>query len=280
MDPPRFVGGGDGPAWGAVKMFSSGASDLLLRAALLALALLPHLITGVRLAINTITEDHSLPTSPGLTQSLWCTAENHIQDEELRWFRADRQVSLKDGNQVNASSICVSPVTVEDDGVSFTCKLARNASVQVSVTLDVMFAPILSGEDPPPVGEDSEVTLGCHVKANPSAQLAWWRNNSLLALEDSRYQILQTAQILQLKIQNAQKSDAGNYTCVARSTLGEERKSFQLLIENKKVPFPTEAVIAAAVVVFLTILFALVARRKRFLKCFKRAEESPNNTAL
>nr|XP_020659141.1 transmembrane and immunoglobulin domain-containing protein 1 [Pogona vitticeps] len=237
-------------------------------------------IPGVGLAINANSADHSLPTSPGLTQSLQCTVQNHMQDEQVRWFREGRQVSLKDGNQVNASSICVSPVTVEDDGVSFTCKLARNDSVQVSVTLDVKFAPILSGEDPPPAAEESDVTLSCHVKANPPAQMSWWKNDSTLTLEKSRYQILQTAEVLQLKIQSVQKSDAGTYTCVAQSTDGEAKRSFHLVVEDKKIPFPTEAVITAAVVVFLTILFAVVARREKIFKCFKKAKASPTNTAL
>lgn len=46
-------------------------------------------------------------------------------------------MDLKDGNKVNVSNICVSPVTESDNGVTFTCKLARDKSVQVSVLLDV-----------------------------------------------------------------------------------------------------------------------------------------------
>lgn len=46
-------------------------------------------------------------------------------------------MSLKDGNKVNISNICISPVTMSDNGVAFTCRLARDTSVLVSVTLDV-----------------------------------------------------------------------------------------------------------------------------------------------
>lgn len=262
------------------EMASVSAQDALRKPALLVLAFLPNLIAGVGLAINANAADHSLRTSPGLTQPLRCTAEDPLQDERLHWFRQNQEVSLEEGNQVNASSICISPVNVEDDGVSFTCRLARNSSVQVSVTLDVQFAPILSGEDPPPAEEEGEATLSCHVKANPSAEVTWRKNDSALLLEKARYQLLQTTELLQLKIQGAQKSDAGTYTCVARSALGEAEKSFLLVVEDKRVPFPTEAVIAAAVVVFLTILFAFVARWKKILKCFRKTKEPPTNTAL
>lgn len=46
-------------------------------------------------------------------------------------------MNLEDGNKVNISNVCISPVTVSDNGVTFTCRLARDKSVQVSVTLDV-----------------------------------------------------------------------------------------------------------------------------------------------
>ncbi|XP_042298674.1 transmembrane and immunoglobulin domain-containing protein 1 [Sceloporus undulatus] len=242
--------------------------------------LLPGLVTGLELAINGIPVDHKLPTAPGLAQSLWCTVRNHSQEEELVWLRGDGAVSLKDGNKMNASNLCVSPVTVEENGVSFTCRLARDGSIQVSVVLDVMFPPILTGGDPPSVEEEKDVTLDCHAKANPPAQMTWLKDNGTLALEKSRYQVFQTSELFQLKIQTAQKSDSGVYTCLAESALGTERRSFQLAVRDKTVPFPTEAVIAAAVVVLLTILFAITARRERILKCFKKPSDSPSNTAL
>lgn len=97
----------------------------------------PFSSPGVELAINAKTIDYQLSTKPGIEHSLWCTVQNHSQEEKLLWFRDDGQVDLKDGNQVNASNICVSPVSVDDNGVSFTCRLARDGSVQISVILDV-----------------------------------------------------------------------------------------------------------------------------------------------
>lgn len=93
---------------------------------------------GVQLAINNNRTDYRLPTIPGNDQSLWCMVLNSSREEKLLWYRGDGQVSLKDGNNVNASNICVSPVTEDDNGVSFTCRLARDGAIQISVVLDVM----------------------------------------------------------------------------------------------------------------------------------------------
>ncbi|XP_077168743.1 transmembrane and immunoglobulin domain-containing protein 1 isoform X2 [Paroedura picta] len=212
--------------------------------------------------------------------SSWPLSPFVSQEEELLWLRQDGKVDLKDGNRVNVSNICISPVSVDDNGVSFTCKLAQDGSVQISVVLDVIYPPTLSGEEPPSVPEDNEVTISCHVKANPQAQMVWYKDNSTLIMDLDRHQISQTNQLFQLKIYKVQASDGGVYTCEAKSTQGTAKRDFHLTVEAGRLAFPLEAVIAAAVVVALTILFAIVARREVILKCFRKTDKSPSNTAL
>ncbi|NXG48368.1 TMIG1 protein, partial [Psilopogon haemacephalus] len=222
--------------------------------------------TGLELSVNNHAADFSLSVFPASAVSLSCLVQNSSQAEKLVWYRGDGQVDLKEGNNVNVSNICVSPVTESDNGVTFSCRLARDKSVQVSVVLDVLFPPQLSGEESLQVEEDKAVTMSCNAKSNPQAQTAWYKNNSTLTLQEDRYQLYQTSKVVQLSIQSLQKSDNGTYTCVVTSSLGEGRKDFHLIVQDKKSVFPTEAVIAAAVVVGLTILFGLIARRDKILK--------------
>ncbi|XP_016852774.2 transmembrane and immunoglobulin domain-containing protein 1 [Anolis carolinensis] len=261
-------------------MASNAFSGILYRTLLFTSILWPSSIAGPELAINDIAADRKVSTMPGRSLPLHCSVRNHTEEEELVWLREDGTVDLKDGNRMTASSLCVFPVSVEDNGVSFTCRLARDSSVQVSVTLDVLFPPILTGEDPPLAEEEGDVTLDCYAKANPPAQMSWMKDNVTLMLENSRYEIFHTSELYQLKILGVKKSDSGIYDCLAESSNGTEWRSFHLVVGDKSVPFPTEAVIAAAVVVFLTILFAVVARRERILKCVRKPSESPSNTAL
>ncbi|XP_015277518.1 PREDICTED: transmembrane and immunoglobulin domain-containing protein 1 [Gekko japonicus] len=264
----------------ASQMAPKVIPGFLFRTSILIIMLLSYTGADVGLTINANTADYKLPTRPGLMQSLWCAVQNHSHEEELLWLRQDGTVDLKDGNRVNASNICISPVTMDDNGVSFTCKLARDESIQISVVLDVMFPPTLSGEDPSSIFEENDVTLSCHVKANPPAQMVWYKDNSTLVLEPARHRISQTTELFQLTIERVQESDGGLYTCEAISALGTAQIDFHLTVEAGRLAFPMEAVIAAAVVVALTIFFAIVARREAILKCFRRANESPSNTAL
>ncbi|XP_026578837.1 transmembrane and immunoglobulin domain-containing protein 1 [Pseudonaja textilis] len=103
-------------------------------------AIVPGVVAGLELSINANTADYELATEVGLSQSLWCSVKHPSQAEELLWMRGDREVSLQEGNRVNASNVCISPVTDEDNGVSFTCHLARDKSVQISVLLNVTCA--------------------------------------------------------------------------------------------------------------------------------------------
>ncbi|NXL56820.1 TMIG1 protein, partial [Chordeiles acutipennis] len=235
----------------------------------LAVCFLACLATGLELSINNHAADFSLFTLPGPPVSLSCLVQNSSQAEELLWYRGDGKVDLKDGNKVNVSNICISPVTESDNGVTFTCKLARDKSVQVSVILDVQFPPRLTGEESLQIEEEKDVTLSCNAKSNPQAQTSWYKNNTTLILEQNRHQLYQTSEVGQLSITRVQKSDIGTYTCVVKSSLGEGRKDFHLTVEDKKPVFPKEAIIAAVVVVILTVLFGIVARRDKIFKVQK-----------
>ncbi|KAF7244505.1 Transmembrane and immunoglobulin domain-containing protein 1 [Varanus komodoensis] len=270
---------------GQLQMAPAGFARLLPGVPLLVFAFLPCTITGTELAINNNTTDRWLPTEPGQDQSLSCRVQNPSQAEELLWFREDGRVSLQEGNRVNASDICISPVSVDDNGVSFTCQLARNQSARISVVLDVVFPPILAGENLTSVQEEDDATLNCRTKANPVAEMTWYKDKLFLSLTEPRYRILQSSELFQLVIQKVQKSDSGNYTCMAQGhgacapgdvpeglpdSLDTGRSLTQSPLcggaPDRQLPFPTEAVIAAAVVAALTILFAIVARRERILK--------------
>ncbi|KAM6110839.1 transmembrane and immunoglobulin domain-containing protein 1 [Pterocles gutturalis] len=240
----------------------------------LAVCFLACLATGLELSVNNHAADFSVSALPDSTVSLSCLVQNGSQAEELHWYRGEGKVDLKNGNKVNISNICVSPVTESDNGVTFRCQLARDKSVRVSVILDVPFPPRLSGAESLQVEENKDVTLTCNAKSNPQAQGIWYKNNSTLTLQQNHHQLHQTSEVFQLSILKVQKSDNGTYTCVVKSPLGEGRRDFHLTVEDKKPVFPKEAVIAAVVVVILTVLFGIVARRDKIFKCFKRSSET------
>ncbi|XP_052053480.1 transmembrane and immunoglobulin domain-containing protein 1 [Apodemus sylvaticus] len=247
---------------------------------LLVLLFLPQGRTSSVLTVNGRTENYILDTPPGVQASLECAVQNHTRDEELLWYREDGRVDLKDGNKINTSSVCVSPIKESDDGVSFTCKLQRDQQVSITVVLNVTFPPLLSGNGFQTVEEGSDVRLVCDVISNPQAQMMWYKNNSALVLEEGRHQIQQTRESFQLTIPRVKKSDNGTYSCIANSSLKMETMDFHLLVKDKVPVVPIEPIIAACVVGFLTLAFAVFSRRQRLMKLCVKKNDQNSETAL
>ncbi|XP_059852645.1 transmembrane and immunoglobulin domain-containing protein 1 isoform X2 [Delphinus delphis] len=247
---------------------------------LLVILFLPHEMTSSVLTVNGKTENYILDTEPGLEESLNCAVQNHTREEELLWYREDGRVDLKSGNKINSSSVCVTSISENDNGITFTCKLRRNQSTSISVVLNVIFPPLLSGNDFQTAEEGSDVKLVCNVKSNPQPQMMWYKNSGFLNLEKNHHQIQQTSEYLQLSITKVKKSDNGTYSCIANSLIQTKTKDFHLIVKDKASSVPIEPIIAACIVVFLTLLFGLIARRKRMMKLCVKDTDLQSRTAL
>ncbi|XP_004483867.1 transmembrane and immunoglobulin domain-containing protein 1 [Dasypus novemcinctus] len=247
---------------------------------LLEILLLPYGMMSSVLTVNGKTGNYILTTQRGFQESLKCAVQNHTREEELLWYREAGTVDLKSENKINSSSVCISSISENDNGVTFTCKLQSNQSVSVSVVLNVTFPPLLSGDDVQTAEEGSDVQLVCNVKSNPQAQMMWYKNNSILNLEKNHHQIQQTSESFQLSITKVKKSDNGTYSCIATVSETNKTKDFHLIVEDKSVAVPIEPIIAACVVVFLTLCFGLIARRKRIMKLCIKDQDPHSATAL
>ncbi|XP_006925102.1 transmembrane and immunoglobulin domain-containing protein 1 [Pteropus alecto] len=247
---------------------------------LLVILFLPHEMTCSVLTVNGKTENYILNTQRGFQESLNCAIQNHTREEGLLWYREEGTVDLKSGNKINSSSICVSSISENDNGVTFTCKLQRDQSVSISVVLNVIFPPLLSGDQFQAIEEGSDVKLVCNVKSNPQAQMMWYKGSSILNLEKNHHQVQQTSESLQLSITKVKKSDNGTYSCFANSSLKIETLDFHLLVKDRAVAVPVEPIIAASVVVFLTLCFGLIARRNKIMKLCIKGQDPQRETAL
>ncbi|XP_074119896.1 transmembrane and immunoglobulin domain-containing protein 1 isoform X1 [Sminthopsis crassicaudata] len=246
----------------------------------LVILLLPCGLMDVILTVNNYSKNYVLTTKRGSSESLKCAVQNHNQDEELLWYRETGKVDLKAENKINSSDICIYPVSEDDNRVTFTCKLQRNQSISISVTLNVTYDPILSGKDLQTVKEGNSIKLDCNVKSNPPAQMTWYRNNSVLNLEKNHHQIYQTSELFQLSISKTLKSDNGTYSCHAKTSSDLKVMNFYLIIEDKETTIPIEPIIAASVVVILTIMFGLIARRKKIMKLCRNTNTPQSGIAI
>ncbi|XP_053095974.1 transmembrane and immunoglobulin domain-containing protein 1 [Pangasianodon hypophthalmus] len=211
-------------------------------------------------------------TTTEQTVSLTCTVDNSAVAEELRWFRNGREVSLKDGNRLNTSHVCVEPVTREDNGVIFTCQLRSDATVKTSIQLEVQYPPTLGDDVEMLVEEKSDTVLSCEVRAYPPVSVVWKMDDKLLDLSSSSYRTSNNGVTATLSISNVKRDvHQGVYSCEASSTVsGVTKKSFSITVVDRKMKFPLWPTVAGVVVVLLTILLATISRWEKIMKCFKK----------
>ncbi|XP_078278933.1 transmembrane and immunoglobulin domain-containing protein 1-like [Rhinoraja longicauda] len=233
---------------------------------------------SIDVAINNSTANQKLRLNISGVVSLRCDVVNGTRDEELVWLRGDRVVNLRPTNRINVSTVCIDPVTANDDDVTFSCHVGSNPSLMRNVLLDVRFVPILSrdGDEGVNVYRGQDATLTCNVKSNPAAVMAWYKDDEPLRLEAGRHQVYRDSKAFTLTIRKVQREDNGTYICRAESTLGSGHLTFHLNVQAKPDVVPFEPIIAGALVILLTVLFGILSRKNKIIECC-RADRNGNS---
>ncbi|XP_050949289.1 transmembrane and immunoglobulin domain-containing protein 1 [Labeo rohita] len=214
-----------------------------------------------------------LRTEVEKTVTLTCMTDEGIDpstQKELQWFRNGVRVNLAEENRLYRSSLCVQPVTKEDNGVIFTCQLKGDASMNSSIEFDVQYPPDLNDTKELFVEETTDVVLSCDVRANPPVTVAWKKNGEVLDLTSGSYKTTSNGITAQLSITKAKRDiHQGMYICEVNSAVyGIMARTFNITVEDKVLRFPLGPTIAGVVVILCTIVFAIISRRNK-IKCGK-----------
>ncbi|XP_077596273.1 transmembrane and immunoglobulin domain-containing protein 1 isoform X2 [Stigmatopora nigra] len=224
-------------------------------------------------SVPSANDEGVLLTELETTVSLVCRGNRSGEEEvELVWLRNGAKVALKPENRFGQSAVCVTPVIHQDNGATFTCHLAGNASVEDSVTLNVTYPPTLSGSEEVWVEDASPLFLHCDIFSNPPiSSVRWTLNGSALNFLTGGFTLSEDGRFSRLSAAKVERSKhEGLYRCVADSPLyGIRSRDFLVGVTEKTLKFPLLPMIAGLVVLFLTVLLAIFARWERITKCFK-----------
>ena len=115
----------------------------------------------------------------------------------------------------------------------------------VGLITDIPPPPALPYIILPPVSQDvlqnTFISLLCNASGVPTPDITWWKTwsngSSMLVLEDQRIVIMTTSEMnnvtSELIIEQAQPSDAGNYTCTATNVVGSVSATANVFVQGK-----------------------------------------------
>ncbi|XP_014387685.1 PREDICTED: LOW QUALITY PROTEIN: hemicentin-2 [Myotis brandtii] len=168
----------------------------------------------------------------GQTANLTCNATGHPQPR-VTWFKDGRPLAGGDTQHISPDGALLQVLQANLSSAGHYSCIAANAAGERTkhVQLSVLVAPSILGvtED----GADEEVTvtinnpisLICETLAFPTPTITWMKDGSPFEASNN-IQLLPGTHGLQ--ILNAQKEDAGQYTCVVTNELGEAVKNYHV----------------------------------------------------
>ncbi|XP_012372192.1 hemicentin-2 [Octodon degus] len=168
----------------------------------------------------------------GQTAQLICNATGHPQPN-ITWFKDGRALAAGDTHHISpdGAHLWVPQANLSHAG-HYSC-IATNAVGEKTkhLQLSVLVLPTILGATEDGAGEEVTVTINnpisliCEALAFPAPNITWMKDG--VPFEESRnIQLLPGTRGLQ--ILNAQKEDAGQYTCVVTNELGEVTKSYHV----------------------------------------------------
>ncbi|XP_061624718.1 hemicentin-1 isoform X2 [Phyllopteryx taeniolatus] len=194
-------------------------------------------ILSVQVSPTILGSDHPSEVSApvGEEVTLECNAAGNPVPH-LSWLKDGLTLEGSDTRHIvltpDGSRLSLLRVSPEDSG-TYTCLAVSPAGQESKLyTLFVLVRPSILGETSEPrevqAVQDSAVTLECRADGNPPPQISWLKNGHPLLLSPHTRLISGDSV---LRISPVQLSDAGVYTCIARSGVGLAELSYDVQVQ-------------------------------------------------
>ncbi|XP_017137476.1 uncharacterized protein LOC108152559 isoform X4 [Drosophila miranda] len=173
------------------------------------------------------------------TTSTISAEENDLTEIRTKAFEKE------DGTYHTQSELVFNASRFENDRV-FKCE-AENIVLQInrekpiasSLTLEVLYPPVVKVSPPEMVTNTSEIVLlNCEYFANPASltQVVWYRNGDIVNVNDTDHYQGGNSENVALVIKSTDKEDVGNYSCQLSNSIGKGISEQQIDLDVQYVP--------------------------------------------
>ncbi|XP_055255516.1 hemicentin-2 isoform X3 [Moschus berezovskii] len=177
--------------------------------------------------------EEAVKVPEGETAHLTCNVSGHPQPK-ITWFKDGRPLASGDAHHVSPDGALLQVLQANLSSAGHYSCIAANAIGEKTkhFQLSVLVVPTILGVTEDSVDEEVTVTINnpisliCEALAFPAPTITWMKDGSPFEAS-SNIQLL-PAGTHGLQILNAQKEDAGQYTCMVTNELGEAMKSYHV----------------------------------------------------
>ncbi|XP_008585904.1 PREDICTED: hemicentin-2-like, partial [Galeopterus variegatus] len=176
--------------------------------------------------------DEVIKVPEGHTAHLTCNATGYPQPK-VTWFKDGRPLAGGDAHHISPDGAFLQVLQANLSSAGHYSCIAANAVGEKTKhsQLSVLVVPTILGVTEDSADEEVTVTINnpisliCEALAFPSPQITWMKDGAPFEASKN-IQLLPGTHGLQ--ILNAQKEDAGQYTCVVTNELGEAMKNYHV----------------------------------------------------
>ncbi|XP_045626988.1 hemicentin-2 [Ursus americanus] len=176
--------------------------------------------------------EEAVKVPEGQTAHLTCNATGHPQPK-VTWFKDGRPLAGGDAHHISPDGALLQVLQANLSSSGHYSCIAANAVGEKTrhFQLSVLVVPTILGVTEDSADEEVTVTISnpisliCEALAFPSPTITWMKDGAPFEASNN-IQLLPGTHGLQ--ILNAQKEDAGQYTCVVTNELGEAMKNYHV----------------------------------------------------
>ncbi|XP_051153256.1 synaptogenesis protein syg-2 isoform X2 [Leptopilina boulardi] len=183
------------------------------------------------LTVTILSSEHA-PLSADRKYDITCMTVGSRPAAKLTWFLDGKSLDnytekISDDGNLTTSILTFKPTLLDHDKV-LTCRATNpkvhNGAEEDSWKLNVFFIPILHLElgsklNPDDIEEGDDVYFECKVHANPWAYKVIWKHNGNVIQNDVKNGVI--VQQYNLVLRHVNRSQTGNYSCVASNVEGD-----------------------------------------------------------
>merc|ERR550517_687175 len=165
----------------------------------------------------------------GAPVTLRCRASG-VPPPVIQWHKS---VGPLPSGEIGCQGACFTITELKRSGAGdYMCTASNGVGPlqHATITLSVLYPPVVEVEAPHVQGGGSQVRLACRVSGQPAPKVDWFRGGEVLSPEESPSSVQWTrgSRIHSLSVIRNGGREFGNYSCVATNLMGSARRYIEV----------------------------------------------------